>query len=297
MDISVKIDPDAGGYTGRECPTCEKYFKIKFGTGLPGEPPCHCPYCNHTGPQNEFWTKPQIAYAQSVAVRKLSGQLLGQLKKLERKPDRNAMFSIGIKVEGNPTPIAYYREEELEERVTCSACTLEYTIYGVFGFCPDCGIHNSLQIANANFDLVLRTLDLAQAAPEELRGKLIENALEDAVSSFDGFGREHCKSQPWKISFQSIDGAREKISREIGIDISSRLDSGAWKLVAKQFQKRHLLAHKLGVIDSEYLLKTGEPQSQLGRKVAITDSDVRELVVHLRAVAASLYHGVPREAA
>lgn len=290
----MKIEPDADGYTGRECPTCEKYFKIKFGTGLPGDPECHCPYCNYTGPQKEFWTKQQIEYAQSVAMHQLSGHFLKELKKLERRPDPRALISIGMTVKGSPTPIAYYREEELEERVTCSACTMEYTIYGAFGFCPDCGVHNSLQIVNANFDLVLKALDLAQAAPADLAAKLTDNALEDAVSCFDGFGREHCATQPFKISFQSIESAKDKLLRETGFDLAGALDAAAWNFVTAQFQKRHLLAHKLGVIDAEYVSKTGCAPSLLGRKVAITDGDVRNLVAHLRTLAGALVQGVPR---
>ena len=295
MEVSVKIEPDADGYTGRECPTCEKYFKIKFGTGLPGSPPCHCPYCNHTGPQTEFWTKQQIEYAQSVAMHQLSGQFLKELKKLERRPDPRAMISIGMTVKGSPTPIAYYREEELEERVTCSACTMEYTIYGAFGFCPDCGVHNSLQIVNANFDLVLKALDLAQAAPADLAAKLIDNALEDAVSCFDGFGREHCATQSFKISFQSIEVTKDKLQRETGFDLAASLEAAAWHFVTEQFQKRHLLAHKLGVIDTEFVSKTGCSPSLLGRKVTITDGDVRALVTHLKTLAEALYRGVPRK--
>ncbi len=294
MEISVKIAPDADGYTGRECPACEKYFKIKFGTGLPGDPDCHCPYCNHTGPQKEFWTKQQIEYAQSVAMNQLSGQLLTELKKLERRPDSRAFVSIGISVKGSPTPIVYYREEELEERVTCCACTMEYTIYGAFGFCPDCGAHNSLQIANANFDLVLKSLDLAQIAPADLATKLIDNALEDAISCFDGFGREHCAAQPFSISFQSIDAAKDKLLRETGFDLAALLDAAAWNFVITQFQKRHLLAHKLGIIDAEYIRKTGSAQSLLGRKVTITDADVRTLVAHLRTLAGALVQSLPR---
>lgn len=294
MEISVKIEADSDGYTGRECPMCAKYFKIKFGTGLPGSPPCHCPYCNYTGSQKEFWTKHQIEYARSVAIHQLSGQFLTELKKLERRPDPRAMISIGIRVKGTPTPIAYYLEEELEERVTCSACTMEYTIYGAFGFCPDCGVHNSLQIVNANFDLVLKALDLAQAAPAELAAKLIDNALEDAVSCFDAFGREHCATQPFKISFQSIEAAKDKLVRPTGFDLAAALDGGAWHFVTVQFQKRHLLAHKLGVIDAEYVSKTGCAPSLIGRKVTITDGDVRALVTYLKNLAEALYHGIAR---
>ena len=34
-EFSIEIKPDKEGYTGRECPKCEKYFKIKFGTNPP----------------------------------------------------------------------------------------------------------------------------------------------------------------------------------------------------------------------------------------------------------------------
>jgi hypothetical protein len=294
MKLSVSIKPDADGFTGRECPTCERYFKIKTGTGVPGLTICHCPYCNHIGPHTEFWTKQQISYAQSVAINRISSELLSSLKTLERQPSPSAFLSIGIKVKGNPTPIAYYSEKQLEERITCNACTLEYTIYGAFGYCPDCGVHNSAQIAGANFDLVLKTLDLAKTAPVEIQTKLIENALEDAVSCFDGFGREHCANQAYKVSFQNIDAAKDKIQREHQFDLSATLTAPDWKFVSNQFQKRHLLAHKLGIVDSEFVAKTGSPPSLQGRKVTISESDVRALIVHLRTMANALHTNVAR---
>lgn len=45
-EFSVETKPDKEGYTNRECPKCEKYFKIKFGIGLTATTDCHCPYCN-----------------------------------------------------------------------------------------------------------------------------------------------------------------------------------------------------------------------------------------------------------
>lgn len=295
MEFSVKIHPDADGYTGRECPVCKKYFKIKFGTGLPGAVQCHCPYCNHVGPQTEFWTEQQLEYAKSVALNQMTKQLLGSLKQLERRPDPGAFISIGITVKGQPTPIARYSETELEERITCAACTLEYTIYGTFGYCPDCGIHNSLQILNANFDLTLKILDLAASAADEVKAKLIENALEDAVSAFDGYGREHCSKLSSRISFQNIASARGAVLRETGKDIAERFSTSEWHFVCDQFQKRHLLAHKMGIIDQEFVAKTDCSPALLGRKVSITSEDVQQLIRHLAMVAEDLFNKVPRD--
>ena len=64
--------------------------------------------------------------------------------------------------------------------------------------------------------------------------------------------------------------------------------------MTEQFQKRHLLAHRLGIIDADYVSKTGCAPSLLGRKVTITDSDVRTLVAHLKTLSGALYHGVAR---
>ncbi|MBC8505646.1 MAG: hypothetical protein H8D34_12345 [Chloroflexi bacterium] len=254
----------------------------------------NCPTIAPIAPQGEFWTKQQIEYARSVALHKISDDLLKSMKKMERKPDRNAFLSIGITVKGKPTPIAYYSEMELEEKVTCSNCTLEYTIYGAFAYCPDCGVHNSQQILTANFDLVLKMLDLAVGADKNVRAKLVENALEDTVSAFDGFGREHCSGLYQKLSFQNIESAKDKLQRDQGLDISDGLSSDEWNFVSEQFQKRHLLAHKMGVIDENFTRKTGSSQAMIGRKVSITEENARLLVGNLIVIAKNIFRGIAR---
>ena len=164
--VSIPIPKDEHGYLGRECPNqdCVGYFKIKPGTGLSGEDlPCHCPYCGHKGGQNTFWTSEQIEYAKSVAMRKMADAIFRDLKGLEFNRPARGPFGIGLRLEikqGRPVPIRHYRERLLETEVVCDGCTLHYAIYGLFGFCPDCRVHNSLQILSKNLDLVLKQLDL-----------------------------------------------------------------------------------------------------------------------------------------
>jgi hypothetical protein len=293
--FSVRINPDEDGFTGRECPVkeCEGYFKIQFGTGLSGDVPCHCPYCGHTGPHDEFYTKEQIEYAKSVAIHQITGKFIKELKKLERRPDPHAFISIGLEVEGQPLPIRYYREKKLETEVVCYRCTLRYAIYGVFGYCPDCGVHNSLQILGANLDIVRKMLALSGEASKEVGDKLIENALEDAISSIDGFGREICKvyaaksSDPAKarsISFQNIQKARDQIRSLFNIDTAAPLTQDEWSSLTRAFQKRHLIAHKMGVIDQQYTDITGESPSLIGRKIEIKSEEVSELVKGLEKI-------------
>jgi len=305
--FSIPITPDEDGFTGRECPQpdCEGYFKIEFGTGLKGEGlPCHCPYCGHPAGHDHFWTKEQIEYAESVAMRKITDALHKDLKNMEFDHKPKGAFGIGISLKvkpGRPVPIHYYREKQLETEVVCSNCTLRYSVYGVFAFCPDCGQHNSLQILDKNLEVVGKMLDLAAAAEKELAERLIENALEDCVSAFDGFGRELCRvhkenaadpAKADKVSFQNLEGAKSTILGMFRVDLSAELTADEWQPAVRGFQKRHLVAHKMGVVDQDYIAKTGDTQAVVGRKIGIAADEVRGLLRIISKLARSLSSGL-----
>lgn len=299
--IRVSIPADEDGYTGRECPKCEGYFKITSGTGLRGHGlPCHCPYCGHREGHDHFWTKQQIAYAKSVAMQKVVGAIQRDLKKLEFdiKPRRGFGIGISMKMKPGPLPpIRYYREKRLETAVECDSCTLKYMIYGVFAFCPDCGVHNSGQILAKNLDLVEKQLALASQVEADLADHLIGDGLENAVSSFDGFGREACKVVAGKatdqtkaanLSFQNLPGAQKNLTQLFAVDLAVGLPSCDWDFVYKCFQKRHLLAHKMGIVDEAYVNATHDPIAVVGRKVVIAAPDVARLVSCLRVLSQHL---------
>lgn len=307
--ISIHIPTDEDGFTGRECPNpdCLGYFKVEFGTGLQGEGlPCHCPYCGCTASHDQFWTKEQIEYAQSVALRTVTDALHKDLKSLEFDHKPRGAFGIGfsLKVKPGPLPpIHRYREPRLETEVVCGGCTLHYAVYGVFAFCPDCGQHNSLQILIKNLELAVKMLDIAVAAEPDLAIHLVENALEDCVSAFDGFGREICSlfaakavnsAKAERVSFQNLDGARRSLSDLFNIDLAGRLVEDEWKTAVQGFQKRHLLAHKMGVVDEEYVRRTDDIRAVVGRKVVISADEVRELVRILSALAQSIVDDLSR---
>lgn len=290
--FSISIPPDEDGLMGRECPEdgCEGYFKIQPGTGLKGENlPCHCPYCGHEDASNKFFTKAQVEYAKSIVLNKVTGALIKDLKSLEfnHRPSGGFGIDISMKVTGQPTPIRYYREEQLETEVVCEQCTLRYMIYGVFGFCPDCGVHNSVQILNTNLQLVEKMVAVAETQEPSVAQSLIQNGLEDCVSAFDGFGRELCRvyaeevsdpAKAEKISFQNLEGARQNVKTLFGIDLAAGLPDEEWNTAVRAFQKRHVLSHKMGVADEEYVRKSGDMQTIVGRKVSVDANEVRALV-------------------
>lgn len=304
--FSISLPPDEEGFIGRECPVpeCEGYFKLQPGTGLKGgNLPCHCPYCGHGAGSDKFFTKAQVEYAKSVVMREVSGALLKDLKSLEFNHRPRGAFGIRIsmKVTGKPTALRHYRESKLETEVVCDRCTLRYTIYGVFGFCPDCAVHNSRQILNKNLELVEKLLAVAETQEPPVAQHLIENALEDCVSAFDGFGRETCRvfaskavkpEKAAEIRFQNIGAARDRVREQFSVDFAATAAPADWKHILRAFQKRHLLAHKMGVVDEDYLSATGDSPSLLGRKVPITATEVRALVGQLQSLVTKLFRSL-----
>ena len=295
--ISVPMQPAEDGYWGRECPmeTCEGYFKVTPGTGITGPGPCHCPYCGYSGDNNQFWTKEQNEYALSYVRRQVTDALRKDLKAAEFEIKPKGAFGIGISMklqEGPPHPIQYYREKELETEVVCNNCTLRFAIYGVFGWCPDCGIHNSVQILSKNFELASKELALAEAADKELADHLIGDALENVVSAFDGFGREISLRKGKEIRFQSLSGARRNVLEAFGFDFSDVLAPDDWEYISRMFQKRHLLSHKMGVIDDDYVQKANDPGATLGRKITITRDEVETSIRLVELLGKRLFDGI-----
>lgn len=78
-----------------------------------------------------------------------------------------------------------------------------------------------------------------------------------------------------KMSFQNLELVRTTFLDLLGIDLSAEVAPEEWDAAAIGFQKRHLVAHKLGVVDQEYITKTGDIRAVVGRKICIGADEVR----------------------
>jgi len=297
IKFNIPMRNDEEGFFGRECPNdeCLGYFKVELGTGLQGEDlPCHCPYCGHVGPHDTFWTQDQLKYARSAAMREVQKYVDDTLKRTlpPSRPRRGDFISITFQYKpGRPLPLYRYKEKQLETALVCSECGLRYAVYGVFGYCPDCGSHNSLQILDANLDLASKELELASTLEGSLADQLIADALENAVSTFDAFGRELFRvnsslatapDEAARISCQNLESLKSRASKLFGIDLTSPFTADEWRLLVQGFQKRHLIAHRMGVIDQAYINNSGDLRAVVGRKVDLDSEEVTVVLLLVR---------------
>jgi hypothetical protein len=237
-----------------------------------------------------------------VALRQVANAFTKDLKQLEFEHKPKGLFGIGISMKlkpGAPIPIRRYREEELETHVTCSSCTLEYAVYGVFGFCPDCRVHNSLQILQRTLSLVEKQLTLAEGLKDaEFRRHLIEDALENCVSAFDGFGRETCRvfanrsvdpAKAVNVSFQNLRRADDRLEELYGSRISANVPTHLWATVERGFMRRHVISHRAGVVDQQYLDQTYDTEAVVGRRLDVSAQSVRDVASGVRVIGETLF--------
>ena len=308
--LSVPIPKDENGFFGRECPVeeCLGYFKIKPGTGLTGAGLlCRCPYCGQAADPNSFCTKEQIEYAQSVAFRRFTDAVRKDLKQFEFDYPARRAFGIGISMKLQPgplPPLRHYREQKLETDVVCDECTLHYAVFGLFAYCPDCGVHNSLQVLQRNLMLVAKQLELAASVESpDLARHLIEDSLENCVSAFDGFARETCRiraahsqdaGRASNLSFQNLGNAAKLVQTLFGVDLAAAVDTASWDRTTRAFFKRHLLAHRSGVIDEKYVLSSGDTAAIVGRRISIDPVEVTDVAGTISALGSALIALLPK---
>ena len=70
------------------------------------------------------------------------------------------------------------------------------------------------------------------------------------------------------------------------------LDGDAkWDELTASFEKRHPVAHNLGIIDRKYLERVQAAERE-GREVRVTAAEVQSLLTHVREAVESVYNGI-----
>jgi hypothetical protein len=117
------------------------------------------------------------------------------------------------------------------------------------------------------------------------------------LSIFDLLPREELVTRPAITTVRTMAGsrffdARRKVQEKFGVDFADVLQPDEWEQTCKLFQKRHLLAHKMGVIDEEYVQKAKDPGAVAGRKVRLDHDEVTSAMSLIEALGRRLFIGL-----
>lgn len=285
--LSIPVPTDQFGLSGRECPSekCSPgYFKVKSGTGITGgQTQAFCPYCRTFAPPENFMTQAQLEYGKQIAEREAIRGTHKIIKDIFR--------SVNLSMQQPRLPlVGRLIEEELRRDVVCPYCGLVHAVFGLATWCPDCGKDIFKTHLVAELNVLRKTLSSVEERRTTLGPRVaardVENALEDLVSVIEAvlkavttrhlfsLGKtqdeiDNIIEKQIQNSFQNFSRAREVISMHTGATLGRNIQESDLKSLMEILEKRHPIAHNLGVVDRKYLAKARSGEIA-GREVRVT---------------------------
>lgn len=308
ISIPITLHSDEKGYLDRECPNeeCLYTFKVlmKDWEEKVLDDEAHCPLCGRVDIKDNWWTEDQKykmkEIATSWAMSYIQDELNKSFKKLERSTRRNKYFRItykpGLKVTFINNPIG--QRENWETEICCEKCGAHYSVIGAAYFCPCCGFNSAVNSFNDSLDSIQRMIESLRDmklmltdkynadSAETMCRSMLESSIGDMVSSFQKFASCKYDELSGKTSrvndFQIVDKGSRLFEEETGEGYSDWLSAGELAFLRLMFQRRHLLEHNNGIVDQQYLNKSGDTSCSLGQRIIVKEIDAHSLLDVLR---------------
>lgn len=319
VTIRVPISPDAEGFIERECPACEFQFKVMDDdwATLFRDDGVFCPLCGHEAEAQSWFTKQQIEHGKREAYKFAEGAIQEGLREsaaaFNRRQPKTGFVRLSMAVRGAPVGpmIPAPAGQPLEQRIQCRECKARFAVIGGAFFCPCCGYNSALE----TFETSLRTIRAKLGSVAEIRKlyvneglrdngeliarNLVESSLGDCVSAHQALATKlyeglPCVKPPARNVFQRLDDGDQLWRSAVGAGYADWLGDGELAFLRLMFQRRHLLEHTQGIVDDDYLRRSGDKTYKLGQRIVIRESEVLRILegierlgVEMRAAAAS----------
>jgi len=175
--------------------------------------------------------------------------------------------------------------EAMTLRLTCEACQCRSTVVGAAFFCPACG-HNSAEqtfsqsLASARASIQLLSAISAAITDKDAAAQtarmLTEGTLGSLVTAFQRFAEaiyprlpNASVATPRRNAFQSLDEGSRLWEAAGGRAYEEIVGQPNMALVRRMFQQRHLLAHQEGMVDQDYIDRSGDITYRVGQRLVV----------------------------
>ncbi len=297
--MKIDIPADKDGYLDRTCPNdvCKATFKVLVSDWKDKvrDEEVFCPVCGHAAESNQWFSEEQIEHAKSRLLMDFMPMLDADMKRMtndfnSRVPKNGLIkLSMSYKLSRPVAVVPLIAAELMNQRYTCELCGCRYAAIGAAFFCPSCG-HNSAHTALKETLLTIRKLPevrvalesgLNRDAAENTLRLLLEENMGKLVSSFQRFAEVTFELlpnpnavSPRRNLFQNLSQSSDLWEQTIGVRYEAMLTTVEWEQLQRYFQQRHVLAHKDGIVDEDYLKKTGDGQYRSGQRLVVRESEV-----------------------
>lgn len=201
-------------------------------------------------------------------------------------------------------------EEELRRDVVCPHCTLHQAVFGLAIWCSDCGADIFPTHVGAELAVLRKVLedvgDRRACLGARIAARDIENTLEDLVSVMEAVlkaltkrhlcDRGMCAEDADQVlaaeirsGYQSLKRARELFLSRTGAVLGRELSEDTVAALVAVLEKRHPIAHNLGVVDRKYLLRAQSGELE-GREIRIEASELSAAIDQMEALLTDAWH-------
>ncbi len=310
-EVSILIEDDEEGYFDRECPSDECLFQFKMLSEAWHKAKeaerLHCPACGHTDHSDRWWTQQQVEHMHAATVAQLQGGLNQALKtdaaRFNRSSPRGSFISMTMKVDSRPQHVMLppAATNPMALKITCPSCACRYAVIGAAYFCPACGHSAAEQVFEqtvAGIKATLGVLDQVRAAMDRDTAEttvrvVIENGLQNAVTVFQRvvealFVELPAPPKARRNAFQNLAEGSTLWQQATGQGYDAHLDAPSLDKLGRAFQQRHLLAHRQGLVDEEYIAKSDDTRYRSGQRLVVRAEGVTEAVELVEKLVAGL---------
>ena len=308
--VVVPLQPDDDGYIDRQCPAeaCGFVFKVYNDdwSDLVGET-VFCPACRNQADNDEWSTDDQIESAQEAALQQATHAVLGSLQTMaeefNRAQPRNAFIQLRMEVDDpgpQPVILPIAAVASMTLRAQCSECQCRYSFIGAAFFCPACGHNCADRTFSDALDRIRASVgvgDKIEAAFErdlaaQVMRSLLEGALEDLVTAFqrvaESWYERLTSSVPPRNAFQNLKRGGELWERATGCAYETLVSQSDLERLRVYFQRRHVLAHRDGIVDEDYVNQSGDATYQVGQKLVVKRADAEEMAQCVERLATAM---------
>lgn len=315
--VSVSMPADADGYFDRACPSEACLFEFKIHEDdwrdKVRDEEVFCPFCRHGAPSDRWWTEAQIEHAKQAAFGEVSSEINAAMKRdadrWNRGQPRNSCLRITMSVDNKPRHIALLpaAAEPMEFKIACPACDCRYAVIGAAYFCPACG-HNSVERDFArSMKTQLASLDAIAHVRQAIEDRdvaentirtVVESGLTNAVMAFQRYAealylRKPGAASPRRNAFQNLSTGGDLWRQAYGHGFEDYLGVSKLADLNRYFQQRHLLAHKDGLVDADYIQRSGDTSYTEGQRIVVKEEGVRQCLALVEELARGLEADVP----
>lgn len=299
MNVKIPVEADDEGYIDKECPSCRFSFKVhsEDWTNIVSDESVFCSFCGHEADTGQWWTTEQVKRAERKAVAVAQariGRSIGRALKRDAvswNRKRGGFIQTTVRVRdlqiAVPRVLSVPADDPMKLKVACPKCACRYAAVGVAFFCPACG-HNSAaimfdQTLNGIREVLDFTLEVPRLVPNRDTAEitirtLVEGAIQDAVTAFQRYAEAlyaTASDTPAKANaFQSINQGQDLWRTATGRSYADHLADGELEKLNLYFQRRHLMAHTQGIVDEDYVNRSGDASYKIGQRIVIRKADV-----------------------